>query len=219
MGNVWFGPPPALVLFLRHHFDINTFVETGTFHGNTAAWASQHFRRVITIERSESLHRRLTETPDRRENVTYLLGDSRSRLAEILPSLDGRALLWLDSHWCGGETAGATEECPLLEEIDVLRRSREDPFVLVDDARLFLKPPPPPHAAEQWPDIQGVLKAFDHTLPGGYVAIEDDVIVRVPAFAKQPLVEFFRTQRPQAQPVREGRVIGILRTIKRLWSR
>jgi hypothetical protein len=182
------GPPPELVLGLRSRFAIESFVETGTFEGRTAAWASRHFSRVFTIEASPERHRQSRSALAAHANVEALLGDSRVLLPELGPRLQGNVLFWLDAHWCGGDTFGSDDECPLLAEIasvaDTMQHRPDGAFVLIDDARLFLAPPPRPHAPDQWPDLRAVLDACSRLAADPYVVIVDDVIVCVPRCAR-----------------------------------
>jgi hypothetical protein len=192
MGIVQMGPPVELVRRLQATFGIKAFVETGTFRGGTALWASHRFERVVTIERSEALYREVTRRFGHIGNIEFLFGDSRERLGEVIGGLAGPALLWLDAHWCGGPTSGDTEECPVLGEIAIVNRAKADSFVLVDDARLFMSPPPPPHRVEQWPDILTVLEALRGCERGRYLGINEDVIIAVPERARSLVAEYCR---------------------------
>lgn len=182
------GPPSELVLGLQARYGIRSFVETGTFRGDTAAWAAEHFPSMFTIEASAEFYpqarQRLTASP----NVEALLGDSRRMLPSVGPSLQSSVLFWLDAHWSGGATFGVADECPLLEELEIIsglaRDWREDLFVLIDDARLFVSPPPLPHRAEQWPELKTVLDACAGCFNDPYIVVIDDVIVCVPRRAR-----------------------------------
>ena len=52
MGLYRMGPPEDLILALQARLRLGDFVETGTYRGDTAAWAAEHFARVTTIELS-----------------------------------------------------------------------------------------------------------------------------------------------------------------------
>lgn len=175
---------------MRQSFGLDTFIETGTFHGETAAWASTCFQRVVTIEGSEPLYRQAKERYADIANIEFIHGDSRDQLGKLLPRLTSPAILWLDAHWCGGETHGVTDECPVLEELKVITSSSLDHFVLVDDARLFLAPPPPPHVADQWPDIQEISQALSTASYPRHIYVFEDVILAVPTWATARIVEF-----------------------------
>jgi hypothetical protein len=182
LGSVRFGAPRELVAALARQFGRRTFVETGTHLGGTAAWAAGVFERVVTIEGAEALHRVAAGRLRTFANVEAIHGHSGDVLARL-----GEApapLYWLDAHWCGEGTHGATAECPVLAEIAAIARHTCDPFLLIDDARLFLAPPPPPHRADDWPAIGPLLAALDAAFPGGYTVVVDDVIVRVPLAAR-----------------------------------
>jgi hypothetical protein len=181
------GVPETLVLALRDAFGIDRFLETGTHLGGTAAWAADVFGQVVTIEASEELHRQATARLGHLLNVRFVLGDTRAELAGEIERLGGPAIVWLDSHWSGGGTYGEGDECPLLREIEILRASRHEHHLLVDDARLFLAPPPRPHRAEQWPTLAEVVAALTSGDRPLEVLVLDDVLVAVPLAAK-PLV-------------------------------
>jgi hypothetical protein len=161
------GPPKDLIAQLREAYDIPLFVETGTYEGDTALWASSVFPRVITIERSAAQHERAVRRLAAASNVVCMLGDSRTQLAEIAAGLDGPAVFWLDAHWSGGETYGSGDECPLLGELAALAAARAPRFVFVDAVR---------------------------RLGDQYVVVFEDVIVAVPQAARDLVVHAVRDE-------------------------
>lgn len=215
MGSVRFGVPRELVLWLRDTFNIRTFVETGTNQAETTIWAAGEFDQVITIEGYEPLHQKAINAFGSCRNIRFLLGDSRRLLPEVLQSLDGPAIFWLDAHWCGADTYGSGDECPVLGELEVLNAWGTPHFVLVDDARLFLAPPPAPHRSDDWPGINAICRAMDEHVSNRYVAVFEDVIVGVPFHARKQFVEWLRThmERPVVLPTRRSRCGRWLRRI------
>lgn len=190
------GPPEELVLNIGQQFDIATFIETGTFHGGTAVWASSHFSRVFTIEKSSVLYQMTSEKLSPYTNIKTIFGDSRESLKEIIADLQYPAIFWLDSHWCGQDSYGIHDECPLLDEIICINQSSSDNFIFIDDARLFLCPPPIPHDPAQWPTISETLKILE-TEHNRYTVIFEDVIISVPDYAKQFLITRLRSEQHQ----------------------
>jgi hypothetical protein len=89
----------------------------------------------------------------------------------------------------GEGTYGENKECPIIEEIEIINRSEYEQFIFIDDARLFLSPPPPPHEIEQWPDINLVLSTLSSAKTHRYIVIIEDVIIAVPVFAKSILAQ------------------------------
>ena len=178
------GPPVDLMLELASEFSINFFVETGTYEGTTAIWAAEHFQKILTVEFSEHFFRETLEKYKDRQNIEFIFGDSRTQLEKIVEKLEEPALFWLDAHWSGGATYGDDDQCPLIEELKIISRSRFDNFIFIDDARLFTSPPQPPHRLEQWSDIASIIKAIHADRSDKYIVIIEDVIIAVPAFAK-----------------------------------
>lgn len=136
-------------------------IETGTARGNGARALAKRFRRVITIELSEELHRAARERLRELSHVECLHGNSAQVLSSLLPTLPvGEApFFFLDAHWSGdrtvrwredgwqgygldtahlGESArpSGPEQCPLAEELTaIMRYCRAPAAVLVDDLK------------------------------------------------------------------------------------
>ena len=198
MGAVTFGAPERMIRRLAEDGGARCFIEGGTHIGGTARWASSHFEHVWTIEGHPQMYERGSHL-DTHGNVKRLLGNTKDKLPEVLKALTGPAVFWLDAHWCGPQTFQDERggECPILEELEAVGRwsaeSGHDAFVLVDDARLFLAPPPPPHDPAQWPDAEALFAAGQR-LPGQrFQAVWEDVFYSIPdRLAMGLLGEFHR---------------------------
>lgn len=190
MGIFRMGPPEDLISRLQQAFKLENFVETGTYRGDTSAWAATFFNAVYTIEYSKELHEQAKAVHASLKNVHFLWGDSRSKLEELLPHLQGDALFWLDAHWSGGETYGEEDQCPLIDEIITINKYNPNGYILIDDARLFTSPPQPPHRLEYWPDITQILNTLHQSSVDKYVVIIEDVIIAVPTTAKQVVAQY-----------------------------
>jgi hypothetical protein len=161
------SPPFVKVLALKRYarqYGLKTFVETGTFMGNTTASMADVMARCITVELSNQLHERALARFRDRANIHCVLGNSAQAIPAILQSLDEPALFWLDAHYSGGITADGGAD-PIIDELTaifshpVYRRS----VVLVDDAR--------GHSI----DRIGALVPKSHT-----VSVRNDIIRIVP---------------------------------------
>jgi hypothetical protein len=186
------------VLKLRDDFQIHDFVETGTYLGVTARWASRNFPQVYTVEASKDLWERAVKSHAGMANIEFLHGDSRTALAGLLPRLISPTIFWLDAHWSAGVTFGKEDQCPLLGELDALRSILKNAFVLIDDANLFLSPPPRPNSLSAWPDIYTVLHTLKQDAADNYVLVFENVVISVPAHAQSSVASFcqdFSTRR------------------------
>lgn len=185
MGIIRMGPPEDLVLLLRDSDNIKQFIETGTFKGSTAAWASKHFESVITIENSEKYFKISNNFLSKFSNIKVIKGDSRKILPQLLRKNREKTIFWLDAHFCC-DAFGQSDECPLLEEIAQIVKYSPNSVLLIDDARLFLSPPPKPHNPDQWPNILEILLLLENN--NHYSIIIEDVIISVPNITKQILI-------------------------------
>jgi hypothetical protein len=179
MGYVSFSMPREIVLKFREKGGILNFVETGTFQGGTSFWAANHFDEVYTIEIDPEISKATASKPGRPENIRFFVGNSKDVLPKVVGQLKGRSLFWLDGHWCNVTDLGKDMECPLLDELRAMGNLK-DAVILIDDARAFLGPLPPPHDKTQWPRIDEIFLLLKQQFPGNLVTIADDVIYCLP---------------------------------------
>lgn len=185
------GMPEQLTLFLKDKFVSNTLIETGTYYGATALWASKHFKTVHTIELSEPLYQITSAKYGNIENINFHFGDTRTLLKEILKNTpdDEKIILWLDAHWSSDITYGENDQCPLLQELEILTTCKQEVCILIDDARLFTAPPPRPNDYRQYPNIQEIASHFSND---SFICIDDDVIIVVPERLKEDCQKYLQ---------------------------
>jgi hypothetical protein len=130
--------PKVKILALRHYarrYNLKTFVETGTYLGDTVAALAPNFLHCFTIEIEPTVHERCRRRLESFDNVECILGDSALALPAIVRNLKDDALFWLDGHASGGETFNSGKG-PLISELTTIY---SDPsrrhVVLIDDAR------------------------------------------------------------------------------------
>jgi hypothetical protein len=138
-GAVLSVPPTPTVktLAIRHYairYSLTTFVETGTYLGETVNNVADLFDRCITIELSDELYARATMRFATMRHVQCCHGDSGALLSSIVPTINGPALFWLDAHTSGPGTASAGYD-PIAHELDaIFTHSDRRHVILIDDA-------------------------------------------------------------------------------------
>lgn len=192
--------PRKLARELRDRLDLERAIETGTYRGAGTVVLASVFPEVVTIELDEGLHRRAAQRFAQRPRITTRQGSSGTELQSLVDAARP-TLYWLDAHWSGGVTGGRHDECPLLSELESIAGGHPDDCILIDDARLFVEPPPPPHDPAQWPAIGEIEAAILSARPDHRVAMLHDVVVAVPERAED-LVDRFGRRRPRANPLR-----------------
>jgi len=195
LGAIFFSIDVELVHCLKRVLPLTVFFESGTFQGDTAELCAPLFERVYTIELSAGLHARAATRLSNHRNVVCRMGDSAGALREMKSSLaDASVLYWLDAHWCGQQTAGQANECPLLNELDAIAPLNDRSIVLIDDARMFLAPAPRPHEAAQWPLLDEVVERLRRVAGQHRLWVINDVIIYAPPSAFAAIVEYGRAR-------------------------
>jgi hypothetical protein len=137
-------PPPHDVksLALTHYalsYGLNTFVETGTYLGDTIWSLKDLFEQIYSVELSEELYRRAKKRFSGYSNIHLLQGDSSEKLFDVVRQLRTPALFWLDGHYSGGITAKGEKVCPIYDELEAVFSSIiKGHVIVIDDARLFV---------------------------------------------------------------------------------
>lgn len=172
-------------------------VETGTYRGRTARALAGIFPSVVTIELSPELHRQAVEALRDVSAVQALQGHSAQVLRDVHDP-DVPTFYFLDGHWSAGVTAGAGDQCPVLDEIRAIGAGHPDDCLLIDDARLFASAPPPPMDPQAWPTLVEVFDAIREQRPDHRVTVLGDQVIAVPERARVALDAYgLRVQRAQ----------------------
>jgi hypothetical protein len=176
-------------------------VETGTYRGRTARSLATIFPEVVTIELSAELHREAAEALRDTPAVQALPGHSAQVLRDVRDATKP-SLFFLDGHWSGGATAGADDECPVLEEIEVIAGGHPGDCLVIDDAQLFTSAPPPPHKPEAWPTLVEVFDTIRRGRPEHFVTLIADQVIAVPGPLRGVVDAYgLRVQRGGASPL------------------
>lgn len=192
MGAVTFSLDLRLVAALRSAQPFSLFIETGTFHGDTIAEVYAHFDRTISIELSKKLWDEAVARFKSRDEVEILHGNSADCLRNLRQVFATRStLFWLDAHWCLSEgAAGEQSQCPLLGELDAVGALNSSSVILIDDARLFLCPPPAPHEISQWPRFDQIVQKLRDASEDHEIMVVNDVIVFFPSKMRRALEQY-----------------------------
>ena len=190
MGAVHYSIDTKLLEQFKDLLPLTTFVETGTFDGDSVQSALPLFRELYSVESVEERYKANTRRFAGKESVRLHHGDSAHFLKQLQPKLrDVSALYWLDAHWCDSNDSNEPGEnqCPLPRELDAIESLNDQSVILIDDARYFLAPPPEPHDPSQWPLLGEVFEKLRAISTDHEIAVCNDVIIFSPKRIGTPL--------------------------------
>ena len=123
---------------LGRRFELQSFVETGTFFGDMVDALKNDFQHIQSIELDEFLSSRAMRRFARHSHISILRGDSAEMLPLALKAVQSPTLFWLDAHFSGGITACGKQVSPIVEELDhIFKHPIRGHVIVIDDARLF----------------------------------------------------------------------------------
>jgi hypothetical protein len=224
MGAISFSLDPRLVEFFRRELPLARFVETGTFRGETLRLAAQQFAECHSVELSPELYQAAAAAFAGNLAVRLHLGPSPQYLTENAAAFAASpTFFWLDAHWCSAEaTAGADSQSPLLEEIAALGSLHPQSVLLIDDARLYLCPPPLPHRFTDWPAFHDIVRGLFALSDQHRLMVFNDVICFHPVTVDAALAKFVHQNGAdwleiagQARRYRRRRERGLFRWLRR----
>lgn len=174
-------PSPATTIVKNHiicnihdqYQSIKTFVETGTFYGDTINIQRLFFSKLYSIELSDNLFKLAKENFKDRKNVNLIYGDSGKELKKLLINIHEPCLFWLDGHYSEGVTAKADIETPILEELNAIFNSNFKHIILIDDARCF-------NGTHDYPTLEFLKEFIQREKPNYLFKVEDDIICLTP---------------------------------------
>lgn len=131
---------------ILNKFKINTFIETGTLHGDGVDFALESgFNKVISIEINEKLADQAKKKYENEPRVTILQGNSTDVLKEILPNIEEPVVFWLDAHFPGCDAFLASyhdepereKRIPLEYELEYIAQRNRGDVIICDDLWIY----------------------------------------------------------------------------------
>jgi hypothetical protein len=175
------SPAPNIVKWkvLRRWGGDKTWVETGTYLGETTAFLSEFSKIVYTLEPENSLFLRAAEKFKENSNVVIMGGSSEEKLLGLLNSFTNEEIqdvsFWLDGHYSAGITFQGDKETPIVFELNALEQflpSITKVTIFVDDVRQFAKSD---ESENHYPSLSSLVSFADsHEL---YWIIEHDIFI------------------------------------------
>jgi hypothetical protein len=220
MGAINFYIEAGLLELLTGLLPLTAFVETGTFRGDTLEIAAKYFTERYSVEMSQALYDDASERFQGQSNLHLHLGDSPDFLREHREDFSSRAVLfWLDAHWCSADdTAGSESQSPLLDELQAIGSLHPSSVLLIDDARLYLAPPPEPHRLADWPDFHEVVLALLALSPKHRLMVYNDIVIFYPQHLRPQLSDYAHKEGEDLLRVmRDARKQRQRRKSKRWW--
>ncbi|CAN5383865.1 hypothetical protein BH11BAC3_BH11BAC3_19450 [soil metagenome] len=187
LKDKWVIPPyeekRQINLGYKKQFGLDTFIETGTFLGDTIEQFKHDFSKLISFELSKELAVKAKNRFNKDQHITIIQGDSGALLPLVLEAINEPCLFWLDGHYSSeffiGEeyivTAKGDKNTPVIEELQaILAHPIKGHVILIDDARCF-------NGKNDYPtvrDIKNVISSFGNKAA---VTVKRDIIRITPA--------------------------------------
>ena len=125
---------------LRNGLSNSTWVETGTYKGDTTSLLARNARFVHSIEPAKQLYDQSQRKLKKFDNVSLHFGTSEEVFPILIPTLNGDVSFWLDGHFSAGETFKAEKDTPIVKELSTISANIENfsqLAILIDDIRCF----------------------------------------------------------------------------------
>ncbi len=148
----------------------STWIETGTYLGDTTSKLAKIANRVITIEPQPELGLFASSRLKRKKNVEVINSTSERCIEKVLEGISGPTCFWLDGHYSGDVTFQGTEVSPISAELSAISSylTKNKVVVLVDDFRLFVNSAttgyPPQSTLIDWASENNLSWTVEHDI-------------------------------------------------------
>ena len=137
------APSPLFIkraVLLRNGLPDSTWIETGTYLGETTRFLAHRSRFVYSLEPEPTLFANAKHQFEGTGNVRIINGTSETVLPSLLPTISGNVNFWLDGHYSAGLTFKGPQDTPIGDELNCIAKNLahfDRICVLIDDVRLF----------------------------------------------------------------------------------
>ena len=139
------SPSPQFIktqVLKRNGIDSGTWIETGTYLGDTTKFLSKNFpnSKIISLEPQTLIFNFAKFRLRHRNNVLLVNGSSEEKFEETISKLVGPVNFWLDGHFSGDITFQGDSISPIIQELALIEKYRKnigELVVFIDDIRDF----------------------------------------------------------------------------------
>ena len=127
----------------RYSLPDATWIETGTYAGDTTAFLAPHSKKIFSVEPEPKLFALARERFRTASNVEIINDVSEVALPAVLAQISGNVCLWLDGHFSAGDTFQGSTDCPIEQELMAVAANMHRfsiVNIMIDDIRLFGHP-------------------------------------------------------------------------------
>jgi hypothetical protein len=120
------SPSPSFIkrsCIKRNCYPNATWVETGTYLGETTSFMSKLGTKVFSIEPEPELFLNAKIRLSKHINVEILNGTSEDVLPNLLPNINGDVNFWLDGHYSMGITFKGERDTPIIQELEAIPKT------------------------------------------------------------------------------------------------
>jgi len=137
------APSPPFVKRIclsRNAIPGSTFIESGTFLGETTRFLGDRYPKVISIEPEENLFKSAELKFAKNPNIRIIGGTSEEIFPNLIPILRDEVSFWLDGHYSAGITFKGEKSTPIMDELRIIESHLSNfskVVIMIDDIRCF----------------------------------------------------------------------------------
>jgi hypothetical protein len=149
-------------------FHLRVLVETGTYYGEMVAAMKTSFDHIYSIEYDHQLAQRAIRKFSPWPHIRILEGDSQQVIPELLKTISGPALFWLDAGYYGWAGLQGNQQ-RLTSELEAILRHPAKHVVLMDDARGL-------NGQNGAPTVDQLKQQIESEFPSRRVEVKHDIL-------------------------------------------
>lgn len=125
--------------------NVDFWIETGTFMGDTTLHLGKNLCQVVSFEPSKELAEAASLRFIDHPNIRIVNSQSEDRLDEVMTNVSpvtNHLAFWLDGHFSEGNTYRGSKETPIISELEAIAKHNsrfEEITIFIDDFRCFVK--------------------------------------------------------------------------------
>lgn len=112
-------------ILYRNRIEDATWIETGTAWGDMTLFLSFFAPRVFSIEPFFENYNRAMVRLKEIKHIELINGTSQEVLPSLLEKVNGKVCFFLDGHYSGEGTYLGKSECPLIDELFLIRKNMD----------------------------------------------------------------------------------------------